>query len=204
MWNFSAASVGLPAYVGLPCKAMARQAHVEPLRWLCWPATQASRKQMSSPDTHQYTNTQGPVPLKKNRGRRPRSPAKRERRTSFGNPHEQPRHRWPKPIHRLLEKQLSLEVPGGPTPFKGDLKKGACGSPWGARPVRKLRKKETHGHAFRWGQQAIVCAPATPQSRRLILLTSVTYVFYILGCLCAPSGFMFLNFMYAHLCTQKQ
>ena len=165
MWNFSAASVGLPAYVGLPCKAMARQAHVEPLRWLCWPATQASRKQMSSPDTHQYTNTQGPVPLKKkNRGRRPRSPAKRERRTSFGNPHEQPRHRWPKPIHRLLEKQLSLEVPGGPTPFKGDLKKGAFGSPWGPLSCSQAEKKRNPWACFSMGSTShCLCTSDPPE-----------------------------------------
>ena len=53
-------------------KAMASQAHVEPLWWLCWPATQTTRKQMSSPGTHQYTNTQGPVSLKKISG--PKAP----------------------------------------------------------------------------------------------------------------------------------
>ena len=53
-------------------KAMASQAHVEPLWWLCWPAAQTTRKQMSSPGTHQYTNTQGPVSLKKISG--PKAP----------------------------------------------------------------------------------------------------------------------------------
>ena len=53
-------------------KAMASQAHVEPLWWLCWPATQTTSKQMSSPGTHQYTNTQGPVSLKKISG--PKAP----------------------------------------------------------------------------------------------------------------------------------
>ena len=53
-------------------KAMASQAHVEPLWWLCWSATQTTRKQMSSPGTHQYTNTQGPVSLKKISG--PKAP----------------------------------------------------------------------------------------------------------------------------------
>ena len=43
------------------CATMGSQAHVELLWWLCWPATQTTRKQMSRPDTHQYTNTQGPV-----------------------------------------------------------------------------------------------------------------------------------------------
>ena len=205
MWNFSAASVGLPAYVGLPCKAMARQAHVEPLRWLCWPATQASRKQMSSPDTHQYTNTQGPVPLKKKIGAEgPVAQRSGNEERHSATPMSSPDTGGPNPstgysknncLWRSLAAQLHSKVTWKKVPL--EVLGGPC-------PVRKLRKKETHGHAFRWGQQAIVCAPATPQSRRLILLTSVTYVFYILGCLCAPSGFMFLNFMYAHLCTQKQ
>ena len=123
-------------------KAMASQAHVEPLWWLCWPATQTTRKQMSSPGTHQYTNTQGPVSLNKNIGAEgpvAQRSGNEERRSA--TPMSSPDTGGPNPstgdskkifllrslaarLHsKVTREKMPLEVVGGP-----------C-------PVRKLRKR---------------------------------------------------------------
>ena len=128
----------------------------------CHTGQQKADEQPRHPSVHKHPRTS--AIKKKNRGRRPRSTAKRERRTSFGNPHEQPRHRWPKPIHRLLEKQLSLEVPGGPTPFKGDLKKGAFGSPWGPLSCSQAEKKRNPWACFSMGSTShCLCTSDPPE-----------------------------------------
>ena len=62
--------------------------------------TWTTTKQMSSPDNHQHTNTQGPVSLKKAGAGGPVAQRSGNGGKSFNNPHEQPRrpsmHKHPK------------------------------------------------------------------------------------------------------------
>ena len=78
--------------------------------------TWTTTKQMSSPDNHQHTNTQGPVSLKKAGAGGPVAQRSGNGGRSFNNPHEQPRrpsmHKHPK----TSVIKSNPRAPFGPTP----------------------------------------------------------------------------------------